>query len=136
MLTMPHDKVYTRIKKSKIHGIGVFAIIDIPKSTFIFKNDESKIIWYDESILNISSLPAALQQLYEDFCVFKTIKGIKKIGCPSSFNNMPISWFLNSSKKPNAAMDKNYNIYVLHNIKAGTQLLLDYDSFSEKREYL
>ena len=128
----PHYNIYARLKKSKIHGVGVFAIIGIPKKTLLFKGDESEMIWHKEDELNIYSLPKPILKLYKDFCVFKTIKTVKKIGCPSSFNNMPISWFLNSSKKPNCAMNKNYDIYSLREIKSGEELTLDYDTFSEK----
>lgn len=38
---MPHDDVYTRLGPSKVHGVGVFAICDIPKGTFVSIVSES-----------------------------------------------------------------------------------------------
>ena len=37
MRKLPHEGVYTRIKPSNIHGVGVFAISDIPKGTYVFE---------------------------------------------------------------------------------------------------
>lgn len=33
---LPHQQVYTRLKPSKIHGVGVFAIRPIPKNTRLY----------------------------------------------------------------------------------------------------
>jgi hypothetical protein len=35
-MNLPHDDVYTRLQCSPIHGVGVFAIRDVPKGTNIF----------------------------------------------------------------------------------------------------
>jgi SET domain-containing protein len=127
----PHSDVYTRLKKSKVHGIGVFAIIDIPKGTYLFVGDNSEMYWFSVDELNFNSMPKPIQKLYKDFCVYKTEDGINKIGCPSSFNNMPISWFLNNSESPNVICDKEYNFYTSRKIKKGEELTVNYKTYSK-----
>ena len=123
---LPHYKVYTRLKPSKIHGIGVFAITNIKKGTFIFYGDEdSEMIWIKKS--KLKKLPKEIERLHEDFCILKN--GV--YGCPVNFNSMTVAWYLNSSKKPNVGCDKDYNFYALRNIKAGEELTVDYDTYSE-----
>ena len=128
----PHKEIYTRLKRSKTHGVGVIAIIDIPIGTYMFNHDNSELVWFKEDELNISSLPLPVQKLYNDFCIVSNENGIKKYGCPSSFNSMTISWYLNHSKTLNVGCDKDYDFYALHEIKAGEELLIDYDTYSEE----
>lgn len=127
---LPHSGVYTRLGKSNIHGVGVFAIIDIPKGTYVFKGDKSELIWIKGEAIKLSSLPLSVQNLYKDFCVILLDGNSKKYGCPDSFNNMPISWFLNDSKDPNIICDKNYDFYALRDIDEGEELTVDYRSYS------
>jgi uncharacterized protein len=130
MNKLPHNNVYARLGKSNIHGVGVFAIIDIPKGTYVFEGDKSEMLWFREEEIDLSGLPLAIQKLYGDFCVILQEGNSKKYGCPDSFNNMPISWFLNSSEDPNLACDKNYDFYALRDIKAGEELTVDYRTYS------
>jgi uncharacterized protein len=122
---LPHDGVYTRLRPSRIHGLGVFAIRDIPKGTYIFSDDES-IVWVDKK--NVETLPKALKDVYEDFAV---IKG-DKYGCPESFDKLTTSWYLNHSDQPNVAADDDYKFYALRDIKTGEELTVDYRTYSER----
>jgi len=127
----PHIKVYTRLQKSSISGIGVFAVTDIPIETHVFEGDKSEMCWYSEEELKLSSLPMAIQDLYNDFCVIKTEGNQKLYGCPDSFNNMPISWYLNNSDNPNMACNEVYDFYTIRDVKAGEELTSKYDTYSE-----
>ena len=125
----PHDGVFTRIKPSPIHGLGVFAILDIKKGTPIFKGDEDT-----ETVLvpcsEITSLPAPLQEMYEDFC--PKING--NYECPKNFNQMPISWLLNDARgatEPNIECRENLIFYAIRDIRANEELLVRYDTYSE-----
>jgi SET domain-containing protein len=128
---LPHQNVWTRLQRSPLHGLGVFAIIDIPKGTYVFEGDKSEMCWFTEKEIALSSLPQATQELYNDFCVIKTAGKHKMYGCPDNFNNMPISWYLNNSKTPNMACDKDYNFYALRDIIVGEELTADYSTYSE-----
>jgi hypothetical protein len=125
-ITLPHNGVFTRLCPSKIHGIGVFAIRDIPKDTYIFSGDNSKVVWVKKS--EIQKQDAAIKQLYDDFCI---IQG-NTYGCPDNFNNLNVGWYLNESKKnPNVRCDPNYDFYALRDIKTGEELTVNYSTFSE-----
>jgi uncharacterized protein len=129
---LPHNNVCVRLQKSRISGIGVFAIVDIPKGKYVFEGDKSEICWFTEEELALPSLPQVIQDLYNDFCVIKTEGTQKLYGCPDSFNNMPISWYLNDSDNPNMACNKDYDFYSIRDIKAEEELTAKYDTYSEE----
>ena len=84
---LPHNKVYTRLGVSKIHGIGVFAIVDIEKGTSLFEHDNTKMVWIEaNSLVNI---PEKLKKLYDDFCVIKDNGTL--YGCPENFNQLTMA---------------------------------------------
>jgi len=128
---LPHEGAYTRLKKSRIHGVGVFAIIDIPEGENIFKGDQCKMTWINSPAIHLKKLPIEIQKLYLDFCVVKKIGKQQMLGCPTNFNNMPISWFLNESKKPNVYCNSSYNFFAIRKIKVGEELTVDYDTYSD-----
>lgn len=123
---LPHEGVYTRLKPSKIHGVGVFAIRDIPKGTPVFAEDDDDIVWVDKK--DTENLLPPLREFYDDFCI---VKG-DKYGCPKNFDTLTIAWYLNSSDKPNVAADENYRFYALRDIKAGEELTADYSTYSDE----
>lgn len=131
-MILPHTNVYTRIGGSSIHGVGLIAIIDIPKGTYLFTDDISEMIWYRETELELSSVPDNIKKLYQDFCVIIHKDGVKMYGCPDSFNNLTMSWYLNNSDKPNVACDEDYNFYTVSDIKVGDELTVDYSTYSEE----
>ena len=123
----PHDGVFTRLAPSKLHGVGVFAIRTIKKGTYIFPDDKAKLQWLRRT--QLKSLPKTIRRLYDDFCIIKG--GGALYGCPKSFNNLTVSWYLNESKTPNVGCDKNYNFYALRDIKTGEELTADYSTYNE-----
>src|SRR6266436_8451131 len=125
MNRLPHSGVCTRLKPSKIHGVGVFAIRNIKKRTYVFPDDNQRIRWVDES--QVRNIPKPLNRLYKDFAI---IKG-KKYGAPSNFDRLTTAWYLNHSKKPNVAIDKHFRFYALRDIRSGEELTVDYDTYSD-----
>jgi len=120
-----HINVYTRLAPSKIHGVGVFAIKNIPKNTNIFSADNSRLV--QVSAKTVRKQPPRIKKLYDDFCV---VKGDKYI-CPDNFNNLTVAWYLNNSKKPNVRCDKNYDFFARRNIRSGEELTVDYSAYSD-----
>jgi hypothetical protein len=120
---LPHQGVCTRLKPSKIHGVGVFAIKDIPKNTKLFSNDLSEMVWIDKD--SLKKLPVQINNLYEDFAVPKE----DRYGCPANFNRLTMSWYVNDSKHPNVRCDNSYNFWTLRDIKSGEELTADYSSY-------
>ena len=125
--TLPHDGVYTRLMPSATHGVGVFAIIDIPKGKYVFEPDDDALVSINAS--QAESLPAPIRKLYEDFCVLED----DIYACPSSLNLLTPSWFLNTSKHPNMAADSSLRFYALRDIAAGEELTADYEAYSENQ---
>ena len=119
----PHHAVSTRLKPSKIHGVGVFAIKGIPKGTKLFTYDLDELRWVKKS--DLKKLHKEIAKLYQDFAVFKD----GRYGCPNNFNRLTMSWYLNDSKRPNVRCDTSYNFWTLRNIKAGEELTVDYSSY-------
>jgi len=125
---LPHYRVLTRLGPSAIHGVGVFAIQEIAEGTPIFYADDTELVWIDANI--IDGLPTEIKRLYKDFAILKN----GKYGCPTNFNNMTVSWYLNEPnkpKEPNVRCDENYQFCALRDIKTGEELTVDYDTYSE-----
>jgi hypothetical protein len=128
---LPHKKIFTRLASSKMHqgGVGVFAITDIKKDTHLFHGDNEEMSWIKES--DFKQTPVTIRRLYRDFSVFKKESGL--FGCPSNFNRLTISWYLNKPKrghKPNVYCN-NYDFYAARKIKAGEELTADYSKYSD-----
>jgi SET domain-containing protein len=121
----PDIGVCTIIRPSKIHGVGVFAIKNIKKGTYIFPEDNDNMVWIKKS--ELGKITDDIKQLYEDFCV---VKG-EKYGCPKNFNKMTVAWYINHSKKPNTGCNKNYNFFATRDIRKGEELTADYTSYSD-----
>jgi hypothetical protein len=105
--------------------VGAFAIVDIPRGTYVFEPDDNPTfkIAADE----IEALPQSVLRLYKDFCVLKD----GEYECPTSFNQLTPSWYLNHSGAPNIAADSALKFYAIRDIKAGEELTADYGSYSE-----
>ena len=121
-----HSGVYTRLKQSK-HGVGVFAILDIPEGTNIFKGDTNEMRDIDERELN--GLPPEIKQLYDDFCVRKggNLKG------PTNFNNLTVGWYLNHSETPNVKCDEDFDFIAIREIKKDEEITANYLTYDERR---
>lgn len=81
-VALPHQGVCARLHASKIHGVGVFAIRDISKGTYIFPDDDEELIWIHKS--DLGRLSAEERKLYDDFCILKD----DVYGCPRNFNRL------------------------------------------------
>ena len=125
---MPHNGVYTRLRPSPIHGVGVFAIKDIPEGTYIFPQDNEELVWISRRML--ANLSAEEKRLYDDFSI---IHG-DLYGCPKSFGELTPSWYLNESSAPNVGADSSYRFYALRDISEGEELTVDYASYSDRPE--
>ncbi len=128
--TLPDVHSFTRLRPSKIHGVGVFAIRSIPKGKNIFSDDQSEMVWFKSS--EIEGKNGEIRRLYDDFCVIKN----GKYGCPKGFNNLTVSWYINepaAGQEPNVVCCGKYDFFAARDIQAGEELTVDYSTYSEKR---
>ncbi len=131
---LPHEDVYTRLGISKIHGIGVIAIKDIPKDTNIFSNDQLGMYWFDQKTVDdaVADKPE-MRKYYNDFCVLKD----GKYGCPVNFNSMSVGWYINEPSgdyESNVVATSEYDFVALRDIQEGEELFVQYSTFSDHIE--
>ena len=116
-------EVYCRLGISPVHGIGVFAIKDIPKGAKPLVS-LIKIKEYSFSKKEINKLPASVRKEIRMFCYYdKDEYLIPSIG----LNAMNMAFYMNHSKTPNVKYLKNNDIVALRKIKANEELFFDYD---------
>ncbi|HMK77426.1 MAG TPA: FRG domain-containing protein [Thermodesulfobacteriota bacterium] len=130
----PHVGVYTRLGRSKVDrdGIGVFAISRIKRGTKLFHGDCEEMVWIDKN--DLPRGPRQIRKLYDDFAIIKRDEKDKKTryACPLNFNRLTVSWYLNSSRRPNVGCDKDYNFFALRDIERDEELTVDYSTYSEE----
>lgn len=127
---LPDVHSFTRIRPSKIHGVGVFAIRQIPQGTNIFSDDRSEMVWLKSR--EIDGKSGETRKLYDDFCVIKN----GRYGCPKGFNNLTVSWYINepeAGQKPNVVCSGKYDFVAARDIKASEELTVDYSTYSENK---
>ena len=127
------NSIYCRIQSSKINGVGVYAIKDIPKNVNPFVTTtgciKEDIVDIHEDELN--NLHPNVKKLIKDF--YHKEDGY--YGVPlSGLNNNNISYYMNHSEKPNIThyVNNSCNMVLfksLRKIKKGEELLINYDSF-------
>ena len=122
----PHDGVYARIGTSRVHGVGVRAIRDIPRGTAVFRGESERVVWVSRAA--IRRLPAALRRLYEDFGMLWG----ERIGVPPTLNMLTVGWYVNHSDRPNVEADDSGRFHALRRIRKGEELTADYRTFADE----
>lgn len=125
------ENTYCRLRPSKIEGIGVFAIRNIPKNMNPFLGIQ-KQKWSKIKLLKLMDLDKEVLKMIDDFFTVNE----KTVYLPElGLNGMDISFFLNSSKTPNVKIkDDEVNFITTKNIKKGEELTVSYKNFYERRQ--
>lgn len=122
---------YVMIKPSPLHGIGVFAIRDIPKGT---KNIFSKGVgdWIKVSKEEVDALPQHSKDLIENHCLFdEDHYFIPDYG----FKLVDLVIYLNHSETPNViSLNEGEEFESIRDITNGEELLVDYGTIVESEE--
>jgi len=122
---------YVMIKPSPLHGIGVFAIKDIPKGT---KNIFSKGVgdWIKVSKEEVEALPQHSKDLIENHCLFdENFYFIPDYG----FKLVDLVIYLNHSETPNViSLNDGEEFEAIRDIANGEELLVDYGTIVESDE--
>lgn len=122
----PHEGVYARIGVSRVHGVGVVAIREIPEGELVFSGESEKVVWMSRAA--VRRLPPAIRSLYEDFGM---IWG-EKIGVPPTLNMLSVGWYLNHSDRPNVEAGDDDRFRALRRIRKGEELTADYRTFADE----
>jgi len=125
------SSTYVMIKPSPLHGIGVFAIRDIPKGT---KNIFSKGVgdWIKVSKEEVDALPQHSKDLIENHCLFdEDHYFIPDYG----FKLVDLVIYLNHSETPNViSLNDGEEFEAIRDIANGEELLVDYGTIVESEE--
>jgi SET domain-containing protein len=122
---------YVMIKPSVLHGIGVFAIRDIPKGcrAMFSKNIGN---WIKVPKSDIDQLPKHAVDLIENYCLYdEEHYFIADYG----FKVMDLVNFLNHSDAPNIiSIDDGEEFEALRDIQTGEELLINYGEIVDSTE--
>jgi len=122
----PHDGVYARIGPSRIHGVGVRAIRDIPAGTRVFQGESERVVWVSRAA--VRRLPGAVRALYEDFGM---VAG-DRLGVPPTLNQLSVGWYVNHANRPNVEAGDDGRFRALRRIRKGEELTADYRTFVDE----
>ena len=122
------NETYVTLKASPIHGIGVFAICDLPKgcNTFLSKDIGE---WIKVPICEVELLPAHSRNLIETYCLYDE----ENYFVPDyGFKVMDLVNYLNHSNTPNIiSVNDGAYFETIREIKCGEELLIDYGEIVE-----
>jgi SET domain-containing protein len=125
------ESTYVMIQPSTIHGIGVFAIRDIPKGTQdIFSQGFGD--WIEVSREEVEALPEHSKALVENHCLFDE----KSYFIPEyGFKMVDLVIYLNHSDTPNViSINDGERFEAIRDIQVGEELFVDYGTIVEGEE--
>lgn len=116
---------FSFVLKPSDHGIGVFAVHDIPAETYLrlFADD------VEPEAVSVVRKKEDIPEIFRKYCIDRgdTMTG------PRDFGRIDIGWHLNHSITPNA-YHRQYEFYALRDIKAGEEITIDYNTLEEPDE--
>lgn len=116
--------IKTEVKPSKINGLGLFAKVDIPKGTDIWKFSGIDIKIRIDEVEAKSTDGEMITINYEYFFKYAYREGNYYIFCSDDAK------YMNHSKESNCSESGGYTV-TNRDIKAGEELTCDYSKFDE-----
>ena len=129
------NKLYCRVKRSPVHGVGVFAVKDIPANTDTFSALEeesggSDYHFYSSEELGV--LDKGVFELIDDYCVACNSGKYEISEALPRWVQGGCVYLINHSHSPNLKyIQKTDDIITTKEIKRGEELFLDYDKLCE-----
>ena len=127
---LKHHTLIT-LRPSAVHGIGVFAVADIPQGTGgFFSEDKSE--WISLSKKEVELLPSQSRALIENHCLYDE----ENYFVPEyGFRLIDPVVFLNHSDAPNILSIRDGEDFIaLRDIQAGEELFVNYGEIVDSRE--
>jgi SET domain-containing protein len=129
LIQLLQNETLIGLKPSPVHGIGVFALADIPKGT---KNLFSKGFgeWIRISFEDVAALPEQSIALIDNFCLYDD----KDYFIPEyGFKLMDLVVYLNHSDTPNLiSVDEGAYFETSCDIRCGEELFVDYGTLVDE----
>ena len=132
LLNELQHETYVSLKPSATHGIGVFAIRDIPRGTrAIFSKETGEYIRL--SMAEVAALPAHSRDFIETYYLYDADHYfIPAHGCKV----MDMANYLNHSASPNiVSVDEGRWFEATRNISEGEELFVDYGDIVDGVSY-
>lgn len=117
------NNTWVMIKPSGIHGIGVFAVTDIPQGcNKMFSTEMGE--WTTVPKTEIDELPQHAQDIVENYCLYDEANYFLPA---QGFKAIDLSLFLNHADIPNIiSVNDGAYFEAIRDIKRGEELLIDY----------
>jgi len=113
-------RVRTRLDRSTIHGLGVFAAEDLPRGTVVWRLDPGPDVLLDEAV--VAALPAAARAQIDRYAYHDPVRGCRVLcGDDARFFNHATD--ANCGDSPVEGADVTV---ALRDIVAGEELTWDY----------
>lgn len=131
LLNQLRNQTYIMLKSSPVHGIGVFAIQNIPKGCRnIFSKGSEE--WIKVPIKEVEALPEHSRLLIETYCLFDEENYFVPEG---GFKMIDPVIYLNHSSQPNIISISNGEEFeALVDIAPGLELLVNYGELVDGME--
>ncbi len=127
------EETFITLRPSPVHGIGVFALREIPKGCkTLFSRNVGE--WIRVPITDIDQLPDQTRNMVETYCLYdETHYYLPDYG----FKVMDLVNYLNHSSSPNViSVNDGEYFESLRVIKEGEELLVNYGEIVDTKEYL
>lgn len=127
------EETFITLKPSPVHGIGVFALRDIPKGCkTLFSRNVGE--WIRVPITDIDQLPDQTRNMVETYCLYdETHYYLPDYG----FKVMDMVNYLNHSSSPNViSVNDGEYFESIREIREGEELLVNYGEIVDTKEYL
>ncbi len=129
LLHQLEQEMFITLRPSATHGIGVFALVDIPKGCRkMFSQGMGE--WVKLTYEEVKTLPQQSIDLIENFCLYDE-EGyfVPEYG----FKLMDLVVYLNHSDTPNIiSINEGEYFEAIKDIKAGEELFVDYGTLVEE----
>jgi len=122
--------VYCELMPSKIQGVGVFAIRDIPSGTNPFNEKDTKYIPIKEK--ELEGINSDVRDYIKRLFIFSD----GRYWLPQHrIQTLCITHYLNHSKNPNLTTTENADYFLtIRDIKKGEELTVNYNLFDDLKE--